>query len=69
MNKKLLVIDIIILFGSLISCFIFNSSMDLGLTISQMMGYFAISFSILIFSVVILLIIMIAYYIKKRKNK
>ena len=69
MNKKILIIDIIIIVVSLICCLIFNSSTNMGLTIPQMMGYFAISFTILIFSIVSLVIIIIGYSIKKYKNK
>lgn len=69
MNKKILIIDIIILIFSLICCLIFNSTMDFGLTISQTMGYFAISFSVLIISIFILLIILIIYLIIKLKQE
>ena len=69
MNKKILIIDLIVLICSLICCLIFNSSTNIGLTISQMMGYFAISFTVLIFCIVGLVIIIIGYSIKKYKNK
>lgn len=68
MNKKILIVDIIILICSLICCLIFNSTIDFGLTISQTMGYFAISFSVLIMSILVLLITLIIYLITKLKQ-
>lgn len=68
MDKKILIIDIIILICSLISCLLFNSTIDLGLSIPQEMGYFAISFTVLIISIFILLLIVIINFIKNLKK-
>ena len=67
--KKILIIDIIIFICSLISCFIFYSPIDLGFTIPQTMGFFAISFSVLIISIFILLLLLIIFFFKQKQLK
>lgn len=68
MNKKLcvfLIIDIICIVFSFISAFIFNSPINLGLTISQSMGCCVISIYICLISILVLIIIFAIYIIKK----
>ena len=67
--KKFLIIDIIIFICSLISSFIFYSPIDLGFTIPQTIGFFAISFSVLIISIFALLLVLIIFFFKQKQLK
>lgn len=67
--KIVLIIDIIVLVFSLISALLFYSPIDLGLTILQSMGYFFLSLCIGVVSIVILIVLIMIYSIKRIRMK